>query len=86
MLTDKLNFFIGYDSKEDIAYRVCKFSILNNTKSKITTGELYNDLIDKCTGDIIYFIHPNIIYDKNYIHEMNNEMIKNKVDFIVNDK
>ena len=58
---------------------------INNTKSKITTGELYNDLISKCTGDIIYFIHPNIIYDKNYVNEMNNEMINNKVDFIVND-
>ena len=40
MLIDKLNFFIGYDSKEDIAYRVCKFSILNNTKSKVNIYSL----------------------------------------------
>ena len=33
-------FFIGYDSKEDIAYRVCKFSILKNTKSKISINSL----------------------------------------------
>ena len=28
-------FFIGYDPKEDIAYRVCKQSILNNSSSTI---------------------------------------------------
>ena len=36
MKTDTLNFFIGYDSKEDIAYRVCKYSLnkafFNKTK------------------------------------------------------
>ena len=28
-------FFIGYDSKEDIAYRVCKQSLLKNSSIKI---------------------------------------------------
>ena len=28
MVIDKPTFFIGYDSKEDIAYRVCKQSLL----------------------------------------------------------
>ena len=27
----KLHFFIGYDSKEDIAYRVCKHSLLKRS-------------------------------------------------------
>ncbi len=48
MKTDSLNFFIGYDSKEDIAYRVCKYSILKNTNSniKIHSLKLY-ELISK---------------------------------------
>ena len=28
-------FFIGYDSKEDIAYRVCKQSLLNKSSIEI---------------------------------------------------
>ena len=31
MITQKPTFFIGYDSKEDIAYRVCKQSLLRNS-------------------------------------------------------
>ena len=31
----KLNFFIGYDSKEDIAYRVCKYSLLKRTNADV---------------------------------------------------
>ena len=48
MTIDSLNFFIGYDSKEDIAYRVCKYSILNNTSFnvKIRSLKLY-ELIAK---------------------------------------
>ena len=33
MKIDSLNFFIGYDSKEDIAYRVCKYSINKHAAS-----------------------------------------------------
>ena len=33
-------FFIGYDSKEDIAYRVCKQSLLNNSSIPITVFSL----------------------------------------------
>ena len=29
------SFFIGHDSKEDIAYRVCKQSLLKNSSIKI---------------------------------------------------
>ena len=31
----KLNFFIGYDSKEDIAYRVCKYSLLKRVSKNV---------------------------------------------------
>ena len=39
----KLNIYIGYDSKEDIAYRVCKYSILKRSSSniKVTSLKLY---------------------------------------------
>ena len=37
---DNINFFIGYDSKEDIAYRVCKQSLLNNSSSTLNIKSL----------------------------------------------
>ena len=48
MNIDNLDFFIGYDSKEDIAYRVCKYSILKYTSLnvKIRSLKLY-ELIAK---------------------------------------
>ena len=36
----KPTFFIGYDSKEDIAYRVCKQSLLNKTSIPINVLSL----------------------------------------------
>ena len=33
-------FYIGYDSKEDIAYRVCKQSLLNNSTKKLNIKSL----------------------------------------------
>ena len=36
----KLNFFIGYDSKEDIAYRVCKHSLLKRSSIKVNVMSL----------------------------------------------
>ena len=43
-----INIFIGYDSKEDIAYRVCKFSLIkrSSTKIKVTSLKL-DELIAK---------------------------------------
>jgi len=35
MQIQKPVFFIGYDAKEDIAYRVCKQSLLKNSSIKI---------------------------------------------------
>ena len=44
-----LNIYIGYDSKEDIAYRVCKHSILNRsgTNVKIRSLKLYELIANK---------------------------------------
>ena len=38
-----LNFYIGYDSKEDIAYRVCKHSLLKNAKINVNVLSLKLD-------------------------------------------
>ena len=48
MTIDNPKIYIGYDSKEDIAYRVCKQSILNNASKeiKINSLKLY-ELISK---------------------------------------
>ena len=42
-MMSNLNIYIGYDSKEDIAYRVCKYSILkrSNANLKVTSLKLY---------------------------------------------
>ena len=44
-----LNVYIGYDSKEDIAYRVCKYSILkrSNSNLKVTSLKLYELVTNK---------------------------------------
>ena len=39
----KLHFFIGYDSKEDIAYRVCKHSLLKHSSIDINITSLKLD-------------------------------------------
>tara|TARA_B100000989_G_scaffold196241_1_gene148210 strand:- start:2850 stop:3548 length:699 start_codon:yes stop_codon:yes gene_type:complete len=44
----KINFFIGYDPKEDIAYRVCKFSLLKRASSHVNVLSLkLDELISK---------------------------------------
>ena len=43
-----INFFIGYDSKEDIAYRVCKYSLLKRASTNIKVLSLkIDELISK---------------------------------------
>ena len=39
----KLHFFIGYDSKEDIAYRVCKHSLLKRSSIDVRVVSLKLD-------------------------------------------
>ena len=53
---NKLNIYVGYDSKEDIAYRVCKHSILKRSRANVKirslkiyelkANKLYNRTID----------------------------------------
>ena len=40
MKIDKPVIYVGYDSKEDIAYRVCKQSILNTSSKEIKVQSL----------------------------------------------
>ena len=40
MEIDNINFFIGYDSKEDIAYRVCKNSLLKRSTINVKVNSL----------------------------------------------
>ena len=43
-----INFFIGYDAKEDIAYRVCKHSLLKRSSQKVNVISLkLDELISK---------------------------------------
>ncbi len=44
-----LNIYIGYDSKEDIAYRICKYSILKRTNSnlRVISLKLYELISNK---------------------------------------
>ena len=48
-MMSNLNIYIGYDSKEDIAYRVCKYSILkrSNVNLKVTSLKLYELVTNK---------------------------------------
>ena len=43
-----MNFFIGYDAKEDIAYRVCKYSLIKRASIKVNVLSLkLDELISK---------------------------------------
>ena len=43
-----INFFIGYDAKEDIAYRVCKYSLLKRASNNVSVVSLkLDELISK---------------------------------------
>ena len=48
-MMSNLNIYIGYDSKEDIAYRVCKYSILKRSRAniKVTSLKLYELVTNK---------------------------------------
>ena len=38
-----INFFIGYDAKEDIAYRVCKYSLIKRSSASVSVVSLKLD-------------------------------------------
>ena len=54
----KLNFYIGYDSKEDIAYRVCKYSLLKRTNAEVNVLSLK---LDELIAKNLYTRNTNLI-------------------------
>ena len=72
---NNLNIYVGYDSKEDIAYRVCKYSILKRSKSniKITSLKLY-ELVAKnlYKRDIDPLASTEFTYSRFLVPALNN--------------
>ena len=70
-----LNIYVGYDSKEDIAYRVCKYSILKRSRSdiKITSLKLY-ELVAKnlYKRDIDPLASTEFTYSRFLVPALNN--------------
>ena len=72
---NNLNIYIGYDSKEDIAYRICKYSILKRSRSniKITSLKLY-ELVAKnlYKRDIDPLASTEFTYSRFLVPALNN--------------
>ena len=72
---NNLNIYIGYDSKEDIAYRVCKYSILKRSRSniKIKSLKLY-ELVAKnlYKRDIDPLASTEFTYSRFLVPALNN--------------
>jgi len=72
---NNLNIYVGYDSKEDIAYRVCKYSILKRSRSdiKITSLKLY-ELVAKnlYKRDIDPLASTEFTYSRFLVPALNN--------------
>ena len=72
---NNLNIYVGYDSKEDIAYRVCKYSILKRSKPniKITSLKLY-ELVAKnlYKRDIDPLASTEFTYSRFLVPALNN--------------
>ena len=70
-----LKIYVGYDSKEDIAYRVCKYSILKRSKSniKIRSLKLY-ELVAKnlYKRDIDPLASTEFTYSRFLVPALNN--------------
>ena len=60
---NNLNIYIGYDSKEDIAYRVCKHSLLkrSNSNLKVMSLKLYELVANKMYSRDIMIVQITII-------------------------
>ena len=72
---NNFNVYIGYDSKEDIAYRVCKYSILKRSGSnvKITSLKLH-ELVAKnlYKRDIDPLASTEFTYSRFLVPALNN--------------
>ena len=72
---NNLNIYVGYDSKEDIAYRVCKYSILKRSRSNIniTSLKLY-ELVAKnlYKRDIDPLASTEFTYSRFLVPALNN--------------
>ena len=72
---NNLNIYVGYDSKEDIAYRVCKYTILKRSKSniKIKSLKLY-ELVAKnlYKRDIDPLASTEFTYSRFLVPALNN--------------
>ena len=72
---NNLNIYVGYDSKEDVAYRVCKYSILKRSRSdiKITSLKLY-ELVAKnlYKRDIDPLASTEFTYSRFLVPALNN--------------
>ena len=72
---NNLNIYVGYDSKEDIAYRVCKYSILKRSRSniKIKSLKLY-ELVAKnlYKRDIDPLASTEFTYSRFLVPALNN--------------
>ena len=63
MEIDNINFFIGYDSKEDLAYRVCKNSLLKRSTINIKVNSLKIDELIVKKSDYYLFAGIVIVND-----------------------
>ena len=91
MNIDQLSIFVGYDSKEDIAYRVCKYSILENTSfnvkirslklQELIAKKMYTRAVDPLASTS-RILDPRIIGDHHYNVARNVQSVLQKyIDF-----
>ena len=72
---NNFNVYIGYDSKEDIAYRVCKYSILKRSGSKVKITSLkLHELVAKnlYKRDIDPLASTEFTYSRFLVPALNN--------------
>ena len=71
-----INFFVGYDSKEDIAYRICKYSLIKRASSNVkvtslkldelTAKNLYTRIVDPLASTQFTYSRFLVPYLMNY--------------------
>ena len=76
MEINNLNFFIGYDSKEDIAYRVCKNSLLRKSSINLKIISLK---IDELIAKNFYHRAKDPLASTEYIKSLISKEIINEL-------